>query len=245
VAIFSITRTIFSMTRNVMNAFTQAIGPEVTTLYALGDWPRLSRLYDYSERLVFALIPIANIGTLFLCPLLLTIWLRKPQMFIPDIYLLCAAVSIVMSAKEHKFQFQFSTNTHRELARFMFATYLLLVASWFLLVPRFGITGLLWAWFTAELTQVLYIMRLNHRFFAHHQTLDIKYPLRLTLLSLAALAATFATLPSTAHLPLLEQAALAIAVGLAILALDIPLFHLVPVWSTLRTLLQKRLARPA
>jgi O-antigen/teichoic acid export membrane protein len=245
VAIFSITRTIFSMTRNVMNAFTQAIGPEVTTLYARQDWPRLSRLYDYSERLVFALIPIANIGTLFLCPLLLTVWLRKPQMFVPGIYVLCAAVSIVMSAKEHKFQFQFSTNTHRELARFMFGTYLLLVAAWFVLVPRFGIEGLLWAWFTAELTQVLYIMRLNRRFFAAHEALDGKYPIRLSVLSVLILAATVTTLPHTAQLPLLEQAALAVGVGCAILALDVPLFGLVPVWGSLRTLVQRRLARQA
>ena len=45
------------MTRNVMNAFTQAIGPEVTTLYARGDWARLTRLYDFSERIVFASSP--------------------------------------------------------------------------------------------------------------------------------------------------------------------------------------------
>jgi O-antigen/teichoic acid export membrane protein len=243
VAIFSITRTIFSMTRNVMNAFTQAIGPEVTKLYATDDWPRLSRLYDYSERLVFALIPIANIGTLFLCPLLLTLWLRQPKMFIPSVYVLCAAVSVVMSAKEHKFQFQFSTNTHHELARFMFGTYVGLVAAWFFLIPRFGIDGLLWAWFTVELLQVLYIMRLNTRFFAHHEVLNHRYPIRMTALSVAFLAATLAILPRTALLPLAEQAALAIGVGLVLLGLDVPLFGLVPVWGKLRGLLQRRLAR--
>ncbi len=245
VSIFSITRTIFSMTRNVMNAFTQAIGPEVTTLYAKEDWPQLSRLYDYSERLVFALIPIANIGTLVLCPLLLQIWLHKPQMFVVNVYVLCAAVSIVMSAKEHKYQFQVSTNTHRELARFMFGTYLGLVAAWWFLVPRFGINGVLWAWFAAELMQVLFIMRLNSKFFAHHEVLEAKYPIRLTLLSLAFLAATLALLPRTVALPLVEQAGLAIAVGFVLLALDVPLFGLIPVWGKLRGLVQKRMARTA
>jgi O-antigen/teichoic acid export membrane protein len=261
VAIFTVTRTIFSMTRNVMNAPTQAIGPEVTTLYAKADWPRLSRLYDYSERLVFALIPIANIGTLFLCPLLLTIWLHKPQMFLPPVYVLCAAVSIVMSAKEHKFQFQFSTNTHRELARFMFVTYLGLVAMWWvssgvggttialagraIAFPRFGINGVLWPWFLVEIVQVLYIMHLNNRFFAHHETLDVKYPVRMTLLSLVFLAGTLPLLPRTAQLPLPEQAVLAIGVGLLLLALDIPLFGLIPVWSSLRLRLRERLARTA
>ena len=245
VTIFSLTRTIFSMTRNLMNAFTQAIGPEVTTLYARHDWLRLGRLYDFSERLVFALIPIANIGTLVLCPLLLTIWLHQPGMFVPSIYVLCSAVSIVMSAKEHKFQFQFSTNTHRELARFMFATYLALVGAWFFLVPRFGINGVLWAWFATELLQVLYIMRLNVRFFAGHQTLSARYPLRLTLLSLVFLGGSLALLPRSSQLPLLTQAALALAVGTVLLALDVPLFRLIPVWGKLRGLLQKRLPRAA
>ncbi len=243
VAIFAVTRTVFSMTRNVMNAFTQAIGPEVTTLYARQDWPRLSRLYDYSERLVFALIPIANIGTLFLCPFLLQIWLRKPQMFIPKVYVLCAAVSIVMSAKEHKFQFQFSTNTHRELARFMFGTYLALVASWFFLVPRFGINGVLWAWFTVEVLQVIYIMHLNGKFFAHHEILDVKYPIRLTILSLICLAGSLISLPHTARLGLPLQVLLGIAVGTLILALDVPIFGLIPVWARLLPRLQSRFAR--
>jgi O-antigen/teichoic acid export membrane protein len=243
VAIFAVTRTIFSMTRNVMNAFTQAIGPEVTTLFAKQDWPRLSRLYDYSERAVFALIPIANIGTLFLCPLLVMVWLHKPQMFLPNVYILCAAVSIVMSAKEHKFQFQFSTNTHRELARFMFGTYLVLVAVWYFAVPRFGVPGVLWAWFVAEIVQVIYIMRLNSKFFAHHEVLDAKYPIRLTILSLAALGGTLLLLPTTARLSLWVQAPLAVGIGLVLLALDVPLFGLIPVWARLRGVVQSRLAR--
>ncbi len=245
VAIFATTRTIFSMTRNVMNAFTQAIGPEVTTLYAKQDWLRLSRLYDFSERAVFALIPIANIGALFLCPFLAHVWLHKPEMFVANVYVLCAAVSIVMSAKEHKFQFQFSTNTHRELARFMFGTYLVLVAAWFLLIPRFGISGLLWAWFTAEFVQVLFIMRLNNKFFAHHEVLDAKYPIRMTILSLVFLAGTLVILPKTALLALPLQTLIAIGIGLVLLALDIPLFGLIPVIGKLRGLVQKRLARTA
>ena len=243
VAIFATTRTIFSMTRNVMNAFTQAIGPEVTTLYAKQDWPQLSRLYDFSERAVFALIPIANIGVLFLGPLLAALWLHTPSMFRVNVFVLSAAISIIMSAKEHKFQFQFSTNTHRELARFIFSTYLCLVGSWWFLVPRFGITGVLWAWFVTELVQVIFIMHLNSKFFAHYERLDVKYPIRLSLLSIALLAVTQRFLPLTALLPLLPQAAIAIGVGAVILCLDIPLFGLIPAAKKLRGLVQRRLDR--
>ena len=245
VAIFATTRTIFSMTRNVLSTFTQSIGPEVTTLFAKQDWPQLSRLYDYSERGVFALIPIANIGALLLGPLLARVWLHDPSMFRRGVYVLCAAVSIVMSAKEHKFMFQFSTNTHQELARFMFGTYLALVAAWFFLVPRFGIDGVMAGWLTAELLQLLYIMRLNHKFFAHHEALDVKYPVRLTFLSLLALGGTLAVLPRTAHLPLMTQAAVAIGAGLVLFGLDVPLFGLIPVWGKVRGVIQRRLARTA
>lgn len=243
VAVFSVTRTIFSMTRNVMNSFTQAIGPEVTTLFARQDWQKLSRLYDYSERLVFGIIPVANIGTLFLCPLLAHVWLHKPNMFVLNVYVLCSAVSIVMSAKEHKFQFQFSTNTHRELARFMFGSYLALVMIWMVVVPRFGIMGLLWAWFAVELAQVLFIMRLNHRFFAHQEVLSVRYPVRMALLSLACLSGTMVALPHTRLLPLLLQGILAVVVGLLILGLDFPLFNLLPVVGSVRGLVTRRFAR--
>jgi hypothetical protein len=148
-----------------------------------------------------------------------------------------------MSAKEHKFQFQFSTNTHRELARFMFGMYLALVAAWFFLIPRFGINGLLWAWFTVEIIQVLYIMHLNSRFFAGHELIDVKYPVRLTLLSVAFLAGTMYLLPRSATLPLLEQAALAIGVGLVLFGLDVPIFGLIPIWGSVRGRLQRKFAR--
>ena len=116
------------------------------------------------------------------------------------------------------------------------------MVAWFLVVPRFGIEGLLWGWFAAELAQVLYIIRLNSRFFAEHEVLNVKYPVRMSILSVVFLAGTLNTLPRTAHLPLFEQAALAVVVGLVILALDIPLFGLIPVWASLRTLVQRRLA---
>jgi O-antigen/teichoic acid export membrane protein len=240
VAVFSISRTIFSMTRNLMNSMTQAIGPEVTTLYARKDWAKLTKLYDYSERIVFAMIPVANLGTLFLCPFLLAVWAHKPDMFNINIYVLFAALSIVMSAKEHKFQFQFSTNTHRELARFTFATYVLLVVGWAISIPFFGVMGLIWGWFVVEVLQVLYIMRLNVKFFAHHEAIDARYPVRLLLLSLALLLATYEALPHSSHYPLFPQLLLAIGVGLAILVLDIPLFNLKPLWGTVRSVVGRR-----
>jgi len=241
VAVFSVSRTIFSMTRNVINGLSQAIGPEITKLYGQRDWPRLSRLYDHSERLIFAMIPVANVGTLLLCPLLLTVWLRKPQMFVPDIYVLFAAISVIISAKEHKLSFQYYTNMHREMARFMFGTYLVLVAVWLLLVPRFGVNGLLWAWLVAEFSQSIYTMRLNVKLFSRHERLHTIYPIRMIVLSSVLLASGVTTLPWIAGKSLLLQAVLALSVVLSILVIDVPLFGLIPLWGSLRERFRNRL----
>jgi len=117
------------------------------------------------------------------------------------------------------------------------------VVAWYFVVPRFGIKGVLAAWLVAELVQVLYIMGLNHKFFAHHQALDVKYPVRLTLLSLLCLAGSQWLLPHSEYLSLIVQGGIAVASGVAILGLDIPLFELIPVWSRLRVRLQQRMAR--
>jgi len=231
VTLFSLMRTIFSMTRNMMNALTQSIGPEVTSLFAKNDWKGLSKLYNYSERLIFSVIPVANIGVLYLCPFLLTIWLKQPGLFNPQLYIISAASSIIMSTKEHKFQFQFSTNTHQELARFMFGTYVTLGGLWMFFIPRFGLLGLLWCWFAVETAQLGYLIYLNARFFAHHEPMDKRYLVRLAVLSVSFIAGAKVFLPYTRQMALPVQIGIAIANGAALLALAVPMFDLGSVWA--------------
>jgi O-antigen/teichoic acid export membrane protein len=246
ITLFSIMRTIFSMTRMQMNSITQAMGPEITVLYGRKDWKMLSRLYNYSERLIFSLIPIANLGALYLSPFLLAIWMRDRTMFLPYPYLLCAGISIVMSIKEHKFQFQFSTNTHSDLGRFMSISYIVLGAIWFYAIPHYGINGLLWAWLTVELCQLSYIVWLNIQFFKIYERLDLKYLARLIVFSSALLALSAFVLPQTFKQTLPIQIAAAIAVGCLILLLDFPLFGLAPVLRDANTRFKQwRAARSA
>jgi O-antigen/teichoic acid export membrane protein len=234
VTVFSLMRTIFSMTRNMLNVLTQSMGPEVTSLFAKGDWAGLSRLYNYSERLIFSVIPAANVGVLYLSPFLLTIWLKQPGLFDPRLYLVSAASSIVMATKEHKFQFQFSTNTHQELARFMFGTYVLLGGLWLVFIPRFGVIGLVWCWFGVELAQLVYLIHLNAGFFAHFEVLDKKYLWRLAGLSVSFLAGAWVALPYTKGMGLPVQVGIAVVNGAALLGLAVPLFGLDAVWGEFR-----------
>ena len=231
VTLFSLMRTIFSMTRNILNALTQSLGPEITSLFAQHNWKQLSNLYDYSERLIFATIPIANILVLYLCPFLLTVWLKQPQLFSPSLYLISAASSIIMSAKEHKFQFQFSTNTHQKLARFMFVTYILLVVLWLFFIPRFGLLGLLWCWFAVEAVQLGYLTYLNASFFAHYEPKTNQYLIRLVTISVVFLIGAYVFLPYTRQMSLPLQIAIGTANGIGLFALAVPIYHLRPVWT--------------
>jgi O-antigen/teichoic acid export membrane protein len=242
VTTFSLMRTIFSMTRILLNTIPQSVAPEVTKLFAKHDWKGLKQLYDYSERLVCAIVPAVNVGVLYLSPFLLQIWVRQPQLFVPHVYLVAAATSLVMSMEEQKFQFQFATNTHKDLAKFMFGTYILLGLVWMFVIPRFGIAGLLWCWLAVEFSQLIYLVFLNARLFRGFEILDKRYLGRMLGLSAVFFAAAAFLLPLTKQLRLPAQVGIAVANGAILLAIAIPLYHLISVWGKLQGLLRKRFA---
>lgn len=229
VVAFTIMRTIFSMARQFLAALTQSMGPEITRLYGLRDWRSLSRLYSYSERTVFSLVPIVNFGVLLLSPVLLALWLHRSELFSFWPFLLCAGLSTVMSAKEHKIQFQVSTNTHETLARVMFVSYLVMIVAAIPLTASFGLSGFLIDWLVVEAFQFAYIVRLNIRLFASAGTHDSRYLIRLLALSGIGFTLTGFLLRRTFLEPPLTQLSAAIGVMAVLLALAFPLFRLADV----------------
>ena len=187
VVAFTVMRTIFSMCRQMLNAVTQAMGPEITRLYGRQEWRELTAVYTYSERLIFSAIPVVNLGVLVISPVLLTIWLHKPALFTVFPYMMMAAISMTLSAKEHKFQFQFSTNTHEKLARIMFFSYIALAILAVPMVHWLGELGFLYTWFGVELFQIVRIIGLNQELFAHTGEHRLTYVYRLMALCGAGL----------------------------------------------------------
>lgn len=213
VVAFTVMRTIFSMCRQILNAPTQAMGPEITRLFGREEWRELTAVYTYSERLIFSLIPVVNLGMLILSPVLLMIWLHKPGLFAVLPYVIMAAISMTLSAKEHKFQFQFSTNTHEQLARIMFFSYVALVAISTPMVQRLGMLGFLYTWLGIEIFQVVRIIGLNQRLFAHTGEHRLTYVYRLSALSVVGLCAAGVVLLRTYHAAYWVQFAASIAVS--------------------------------
>jgi O-antigen/teichoic acid export membrane protein len=249
VAGFGLMRILFSSCRQLLAMFTQSMSSEITGIYGRGDWISLARLYDVSERIVFFLIAVVNTGVLMLSPVLITLWVHKKaaagqmhhvsDLFAISPYVLSAAISMVISLKEHKSQFQFSTNTHVELGKVMFFSYLAMTFVSFGTIHWFGVSGFLWTWLVTEAMQTVRLIRLNAGLFAHMEKLDTIYITRLVVLCGTALALTFAALTRTTTLPLTLQASLAVGWAGVIALIAWKLFRVREVSTSLAKLTQR------
>lgn len=241
VVVFTLMRTIFSMARQILNGMTQSMGPEITRLYGKQDWAGLSLLYSYSERFIFFCIPVVNLGVLSISPMLLTLWLHKGGLFSLPLYAMMTAISFAMCAKEHKFNFQFSTNTHEDLARVMFFSYLLMSPLAIVLVHFYGVMGMLIAWLVVEVFQLAYIMRLNLSLFSSHEKVGIIYVVRLAAFSLVGTAATAFILRCTLDRTLVVRIGSALAEGLLVAAVSYLTFDMAGVARMFLPKLTRRL----
>jgi O-antigen/teichoic acid export membrane protein len=166
VVLFTISRTILSTARRILSSITNAIAPEITFSFGSGDMKKLLEIFHYSERVVFSLVPVLNLGALLFSPLLLDIWLHKPSLFETYTYALMALISGVMSIREHKQYFQFSTNTHGRLAHIVFWGNLAMIAISIPATLWFGLHGFMYTWLLSEITQMALLYRENRKLFA-------------------------------------------------------------------------------
>lgn len=241
VVAFSVTRTIYSMARQLLTSLSAAIGPEIVELYGVGNWRKLLQLYNSSERIVFALIPVVAFGTFLATPVAMSVWLHKPQLYRLDTCLLMALISAVAGLKEHKYQFQISVNQHSEMARFIFATYLGMVA---LIVPAIwllGVNGFLLLWLATETLQTAHIIGLNQKLFAGVAQLELSPLVRLTALVAAAAASSTALAVILEGRGLTETAAVAVVAALVLAGLGYQTFNV----RALQSLLLARFHKPA
>lgn len=172
VVVYSVTRTIYSASRRLLTLVTSSIGPEVTILYGQRDWPKLHRLYDLSERVVLALTLPITFGFMLATPLLLHFWLHKSQLFAPGVCLLLGMTVTILGIKEHKYQFQFSSNQVREISYLTFAAYALMTLISIPAIHFFQLPGFVALWGIAELALLYLLLRLNARLFAGAVALD-------------------------------------------------------------------------
>lgn len=165
VAVFALTRTVFTMSRQALAVVSLSIAPEITRLVGRKDWPNLRRLYDLSERVVLLLVPMVSAGTLLASPWLLAVWLHRRSLYEPALCILMALTSAAMGIKEHKYQFQTASNQHTNLSRAMIAAYGIMLLLSAATIRYFGAAGFVATWLAAEIALTVAILKMNKRLF--------------------------------------------------------------------------------
>ena len=187
VVLFSISRTILATARQMLAFITNAIAPEITFSFAVRDMKKLLYIFHYSEKIVFAGIPIANLGAFLFSPILLQVWLHKPSLFDPFTYGLMALISGAMSMREHKQFFQFSTNTHKRLAIIVFFGNLLMIAVSVPCTIKFGLHGFMFVWLVSEVSQMGLIYHENKKLFHNDPSINLIPVVKLAAVMLVSL----------------------------------------------------------
>ncbi|HEY1502536.1 MAG TPA: polysaccharide biosynthesis C-terminal domain-containing protein [Acidobacteriaceae bacterium] len=211
VVLFTISRTVLSTARRLLSTITIAIAPEITFSFGSGDKKTLLEIFHYSERVVFGLIPVANLGALLCSPVLLAVWLHKPDLFEPYTYGLMALISAAMSMREHKQFFQFSTNTHDRLAHIVFWGNLMMLAISIPMTIRFGLNGFMYTWLVSETTQMALLYRENRKLFLFDPSITMTPVLKLAAMVGAALPLCILLMRYDRPFPLFVQALIAVA----------------------------------
>jgi hypothetical protein len=84
-----------------------------------------------------------------------------------------AIISSVMAIKEHKTQFQQSSNQHQRLSIFALSAYVLMSILSAIMLPIYGVMSLLVIWLCVETAQVIYLLRLNKQLFPAEMHISI------------------------------------------------------------------------
>jgi hypothetical protein len=151
--------------------------------------------------------------------------------------LLFGVTIAIQSVKEHKYQFQFSTNQVRELS---YMTPIAYGAMLLLSIPAMlwlGLPGMLITWCAAELGQLLYLLHLNRRLFGDEGALSYRLVSVLMLFLAVGTVACVWPVFHIAPMSLLKQALIASTVTVLLLAISYWLFGV----DEVRTLLWQRL----
>ena len=240
VALFGVVRVVFQMSRQLLSMASSVFAQDITLMVGRQDWPRLRRLYDLSERLVLFLIPVISIGSLLMCPLLFTVWLHKRHLYQPELCFLMALVSAVLGLKEHKTQFQSSSNEHEELSTFILIGYSVMLAVAIPVMHRFGLPGFIVTWLTWEIIQTAGVVRLNTRLFPAEYQFGKGLLWRFCGFIVVAFAAVAWPALREAHWSLPVGVAAAVGTSLLLAAAAWPTFHMTEIALLLRERMQRR-----
>jgi O-antigen/teichoic acid export membrane protein len=226
VVIFTVARMLFSFVRQGTSLVQQSIAPEVTRLNGIGEKERLVRLYVLFEGVVLSVTLIVNTGFLFAAPVVLKLWLKRPQFFDLKLFVTVLLISVVSTVKEYKIYFQYATNHHIKTGITTFLSYLVMVLICFPAIQSWGVTGLTSVWLAVELLQLALVHSYNFQFFGCRPEISLRPALRLGFLLAALLLVTFSARSILRSQDYVLQVIAAISITLAFGGFSYFLFNL-------------------
>ncbi len=210
VTLFSLVRVVFQMSRQILSMASNVISQDITLLVGKSDFAELRRLYDLSERVVLFLIPVVSIGSLLMCPFLFEVWLHGRIAYQPVLCYEMAIVSAVLGLKEHKTQFQSSSNEHEKLSTRIVIGYAVMLAVSVPVMTKFGVAGFIVTWLAWEIIQTAYTVHLNRQLFPAEYTIDNGLLQRFVLFIVVAFALVAVPAVREAHWPLWQSVGVAL-----------------------------------
>lgn len=225
VVLFSVTRTVYSMTRRLLTLVTNTIGPEITITVGERNFTKLRRLYELSERIVLLLTIPITFGSMVATPFLLQVWLHKGTLFDPIVCILLGLTVSVQGLKEHKYQFQFSSNQVREMSYAGIGVYTLMLLLSIPALKYFQLPGYLVVWCLAESVLLFYVLHLNRALFRGEFEVDEKPAYQMYAFLLVGIALSYFPMMHIAELSYPLQLALAVVVTLITGALSYWIFN--------------------
>jgi O-antigen/teichoic acid export membrane protein len=239
VALFALSRVVFNMSRQLLIILTYSIGQETIRLIALRSWAQLRRIYDLSERIVLALVPVLIVGVLLACPAIFSVWLRHDRtLYKPGLCALMAAVSAIMGVREHKYAFQNLSNRHEGVARFSLVAYVLMIVTAAFSLRAWGVNAFMVCWLAAELAIAVYVIAQNQKLFPAEFRPSLAPLRRAGIVLVLAFAAAAWPVKHDAGWSLTKLSVVAAAAGGILFLVDFFVFRLKDVqdvfWSRIR-----------
>jgi O-antigen/teichoic acid export membrane protein len=239
VTLFSLVRVVFQMSRQILSMASNVIGQDITMLVGKSDWNELRRLYDLSERVVLFLIPVVSIGSLLMCPFLFQVWLHGKMTYHPVLCIEMAIVSAVLGLKEHKTQFQSSSNEHEKLSTRILIGYAVMLTISVFTMKTWGVAGFIVTWLVWEVLQTAYVVHLNHKLFPENYSIDNGLLRRFNIFIVVAFALAAFPAMWAEHWPLPMTVAVALLCTSVLAAAAYVVFQM----DELRQLLMRKIVR--
>jgi O-antigen/teichoic acid export membrane protein len=239
VVIYSVTRTIYSMSRRILNLLTNSIGPEITITFGQQNWRKLHKLYEFSERIILLLIAPITFGSMLATPLLLQVWLHKGHLYQPLFCMLLGLTVSIQSIKEHKYQFQFSSNQVREISYMTVVAYTSQLVVAVPMMLWMGLNGFTLTWLATETAQLFYLLHLNAKLFGGQAQVDRTPVYQLLAIMIAGCAVFSWPVFHIAEFSYPVQSAIAVLASLIMVAVCYWIFRV----DEVRSLLWERISR--